>query len=163
MSNQNVTLAPEVLKQLLADAATAAVKAALQALPQSTPSTSNLNAKADIRTQNEVRVAKAFAKLNYKNIVLLDREAKNIEQATVLTAQKWISRGFIPKKGEKAIRVKSAGRGQYRLFHRDQVEMLSPEDKKLAIAKQQEAIRKWNEQRSSTKNAKADRSEVYQG
>lgn len=60
-------------------------------------------------------VVKAGEKAGFKNVV---------PNETMLTYAKWEEKGFVVKKGEKSIRVKTAGMNGkgIPLFHRDQVE-----------------------------------------
>ena len=88
----------------------------------------------------DVAIAKAFDKKGYKNIVLFDRTKKLVQQpdVTVLTYNKWIELGRKVKPGETAVKFK-----QFRLFHKDQTEIMTVEQRKAEFTKMQEAIARY--------------------
>jgi hypothetical protein len=74
-------------------------------------------------------VVKAGEKAGFTNV---------IPNETMLTYGKWEERGFTVKKGQKAIRVKTAGMNGkgIPLFHKDQVEAIGSEDKAPTVAEE---------------------------
>lgn len=76
------------------------------------------SAKGDRKAEFEAASIEAAKKAGYSN---------NIPHETMLTYAKWEAKGFRPKKGQKAFRVKLPGlKGQgLPLFHRDQVEAIA--------------------------------------
>ena len=90
----------------------------------------------------DAAIGKAFEKKGYKKIVLFDRTkplAAQLSDVTILTYNKWLEVGRKVKPGETAVKYK-----QFRLFHKDQTEIMSPEVRKAEFAKMQEAIARYN-------------------
>jgi hypothetical protein len=97
--------------------------------------------KTEAKTQDRSKVlsglVQAVQKRGFKTCVLLDPDkpvAEQLEQITVLTYGKWmVEAGRKVRRGEKAIAYK-----QYRLFHKDQTESATPQERKDYFKKMQE-------------------------
>jgi predicted nucleic acid-binding Zn-ribbon protein len=117
----------------------AAVKAAMAA--------KETQAKADVRAKALTGLAKAVADRGFKDCVLLDPSkpvAEQISSVSVLTYGKWLlDCGRIVERGQKAIAYK-----QYRLFHKDQTRIATPQERKDYFAKMQA--------KAASREAKAD-------
>lgn len=104
-------------------------------------------ANADKYVRIDAAIAKAFQKKGYKKIVLFDRTKLLAQQpdVTVLTYNKWLELGRKVKPGETSVKYK-----QFRLFHKDQTEIMSPEVRKAEFAKMQEAIARYQAKKNGT-------------
>jgi hypothetical protein len=99
-------------------------------------------AKAEAKGDIHARIIAAFQKAGFKDVVLFDPSKPLSAQpnVTCLTWNKWaIDCGRMVKKGEKAVVVKNY---PVRLFHRSQTEVATPEQRKAAFAKRQQAQEK---------------------
>jgi hypothetical protein len=95
-------------------------------------------AKDDIRT----KIVKAFERAGYKNVVLFDPSKPLSAQpdVTCLTWNKWmLDLGRMVRKGERSIKITGY---PVRLFHVSQTEVATPEQRKAAFQKRQEAAAK---------------------
>ncbi len=97
-------------------------------------------ATPDEQVKSDAKVAKAFAKAGYKDIVLFNREQTLAAQGstvTILTFNKWMELGRRPKEGEHALKF-----GRFRFFHKSQTRIATVEERKENFQKMKDAIAK---------------------
>ena len=130
-----VEITPEMLAKLVAEAV-----AAQMAEIKATQGSAAKDARAEKNVKMDVAIARAFEKKGYKKIVLFDRTKLLSQQpdVTILTYNKWVELGRKVKPGENAIKIK-----QFRLFHKDQTEIMDVETRKKEWAQFQEAIKRY--------------------
>ena len=137
MAPRNATFSPEELERVIA-----------QAIAEHEAQKAQ-KAQAERSDDAHKNVINAFVKAGYKreDIVLYDRNKLMPQQpdVTVLTFDKWLSLGRLVKKGEHAVKVRGSN---LRLFHKDQTEIMTVEERKEAFKKTQE-----KEARRETKKA----------
>lgn len=133
--SKTVEITPELLSKLIADGVAAALKE--QKLDRQDAAKA---AAPDKYARIDAAIGKAFQKKGYKKIVLFDRTKLLSQQpdVTVLTYNKWLELGRKVKPGETSVKYK-----QFRLFHKDQTEIMSPEVRKAEFARMQEAIARY--------------------
>jgi len=128
----NVTISPEALSQMIAQAVAAAL-ANEKASRKDAAIAAAKDGKSERSMKNEILAVKTFKKAGFGDVKLHD---------DVKTYNRWIAAGYKVKPGEHAVKVKNL-----RLFHRSQVIEISGEEKANEVAKMQEAIRKFNDKK----------------
>jgi hypothetical protein len=129
--NPPVTLTPEALQAVIAEAtkqavekATTALKAEMQAALAAKPSTTNDRSERSLR--NETAVVRAFRKAGFGDL----RPHEDIR-----TFNRWMEAGFRPLEGSKSIKINNL-----RLFCRAQCRPITPEEKQASKAQSEAAI-----------------------
>jgi hypothetical protein len=99
-------------------------------------------AQAKAKDGINAKIIAAFKKAGFKDVVLFDpsKPLSAQPEVTCLTWNKWvIDMGRMVRKGEKSIKVPGY---PVRLFHRSQTDVATPEQRKAAFQKRQEAAAK---------------------
>jgi N-terminal domain of anti-restriction factor ArdC len=130
----SINITPETLQKMIA----AAVAEALQSKKDEAIASAK-EGKSERSIKNEIQTVKAFQKAGFKDVK---------PHETVMTYNRWLAAGRKVKKGEQSIKVKNL-----RLFHIDQTEVISPDEKAAELAKMQDIIRKHNDAKAAKAQA----------
>lgn len=137
-------ITPEMIAKLIAEGIAQAMAAKKEAWVDN-----KKKMAPEEQVKADAKVAKAFVKKGYKDIVLFDRTKPLAAQpeCTILTFNKWMQLGRRPKEGEHALAF-----GRFRFFHKTQTRIATIEERKANHAKMQEAIKR-HEEKTAGKSA----------